>query len=75
MASPTALGAWRAHRTAFPAGDLPGVGSIGAGEGSSTIAMRPCGTRIGDCFDLGAISGGVEANGDVAPSVNQKWWA
>ena len=49
-----------------PIGDLPGVGSIGAGEGSSTTAMRPCGTRMGDCFDLGAVSGGVEATGDVA---------
>lgn len=49
-----------------PIGDLPGVGSIGAGEGSSTAAMRPCGTRMGDCFDLGAVSGGVEATGDVA---------
>ena len=47
-------------------GDLPGVGSIGAGEGSSTTAMRPCGTRMGDCFDLGALSGDVEATGDVA---------
>ena len=49
-----------------PIGDLPGVGSIGAGEGSSTTAMRPCGTRMGDCFDLGAASGDVEATGDVA---------
>lgn len=49
-----------------PIGDLPGVGSIGAVEGSSTAAMRPCGTRMGDCFDLGAVSGGVEATGDVA---------
>ena len=50
----------------FPIGDLPGVGSIGAGVGSSTTAIRPCGTRMGDCFDLGAVSGDVEATGDVA---------
>ena len=49
-----------------PVGDSTGVGSIGAGVGSSTTAIRPCGTRMGDCFDLGAVSGGVEATGDVA---------
>ena len=27
--------------------------------------MRPCGTRMGDCFVLGAVSAGVDA-GDVA---------
>ena len=42
-----------------------GVCSVGAGDGSSTIAMRPCGTRMGDCFVLGAVSAGVDA-GDVA---------
>lgn len=44
-----------------------GVRSVadGAGDGSSTIAMRPCGTRMGDCFVLGAVSAGVDA-GDVA---------
>ena len=42
-----------------------GVCSVGAGDGSSTIAMRPCSTRMGDCFVLGAVSAGVDA-GDVA---------
>jgi len=42
-----------------------GVCSVGAGDGSSRIAMRPCGTRMGDCFVLGAVSAGVDA-GDVA---------
>ena len=39
---------------------------VGDSTGSSTTAMRPCGTRMGDCFDLDAVSGGVEATGDVA---------
>ena len=48
-----------------PVGDSTGVGSIG---GRGLVHHRDASVRYadGDCFDLDAVSGGVEATGDVA---------